>query len=663
MAITVDARNTGAQSLAASVNSTTMSWNHTLGAGSNALLIAIVAQDAAAATTSVVWDDGGTNVAMTKIGSVVTGSTRAEIWYLKNPATTGTKAIKATWSGTHHGNGGSISLFGVDQSTTFNAASPQTATGATGTDPSLTVTSASGQLVIDSWVQDNSAPEITEPVVGAGQNYIIAHSNTVAAGSISSGGSDEASTGATVAMTWDIGGAGGNGAWAQVGISLIPDAGGGTIPPGQSTLDTRLNLKALVAPDRGMDYGYIDGTEIWLLKGQDVQFGARGQWKTYDWPNPTVKKPNLELRWWFERYKLMLIGRDVLPAVMDDQPNPTLKRDDINRRTFTDSYKLMLIGRDTQFGGAGQFKTYDWPNPVLKRDDINRRWHWWNPLQTLLTLIIQNPFALLNWPNPLTYRPKHQDTQGWYVLSLIGKDSMPFAQPHWPNPRIAARAVDLLTHIWNPLYQLLTVLAAPFAFFDWVVPRARPRNMQDHSESYPLTLIGQDALPFDLTEWPNPQQPRRAVDLGTHLANGLLNLLTVIIQAPFVLLNWPNPLGRRHPQQGSTDMFKPTLIGKDALPFRVTEWPVPQQKRWGISLRGFVDGLRRWLPIPAPTQFPGKLAPGDARVGTLSMADLSAHITVIEVSVGRTTVTDAEAPIGPSDAPSGTIKVSDKLLN
>lgn len=227
MAVTVDARNTGLQTLAASVNAATMSWNHTLGAdpASKALLLAIVGQDAGAATTSVVWDDGGTNVAMTRIGSVVTGAARAEIWYLKNPATTGTKSIKATWSGTHHGNGCSISLFGVDQTTTFNAASPQTDSGVTGTDPDIVVTSATDEIVIDAFIQDNATSDGFEPVVGANQNYIGAHSNTVASNSITSGGSDELSTGATVAMTWDIGGAGGNGAWAQVAVSIIPDAG------------------------------------------------------------------------------------------------------------------------------------------------------------------------------------------------------------------------------------------------------------------------------------------------------------------------------------------------------------------------------------------------------------------------------------------------------
>jgi hypothetical protein len=226
MAIAVDARTTGARTLAGDVNSTTMSWAHTLGALSNGILIVCLQQDANAATTSVVWDPAGANEALTLKGTISQGAARAEIWYLKSPSGTGSKTITATWSGTHHGCGGSASYSGVDQSTTFNAASPQTATGAIGTDPSLAITSANGELVIDSAVWDLAGVTNFAPTkVGGSQNYIAAGVNAVDT-SISGSSSDQASTGASVTLQW-TGDTVPASAWGQVGVSLIPASAGG----------------------------------------------------------------------------------------------------------------------------------------------------------------------------------------------------------------------------------------------------------------------------------------------------------------------------------------------------------------------------------------------------------------------------------------------------
>lgn len=230
MAIAVDARTPGAVDQAAAVTaSTSMSWSHTLGSLSNGILIVCPQQDAGANSTGVNWDDGGTNQALTRKGSVSQGSCRAEIWYLVgNPhSVTGTKTIKVSWSGSHDGIGGSASYSGVDQSTIFNAASPQTATGASGTNPSLTVTTTNGELAIDSVVRDLTQSNTVDWTVGAGQSAISGGSNTANTGSIDSGVSDEAATGASVAMTWTMPGS--FGAWGSVGVSLlVAGAGGGS---------------------------------------------------------------------------------------------------------------------------------------------------------------------------------------------------------------------------------------------------------------------------------------------------------------------------------------------------------------------------------------------------------------------------------------------------
>jgi hypothetical protein len=224
MAIAVDLRQTGGQTLAGNVSgATSMSWTHTLGSLSKGILVACVQQDASGVTTGVNWDDGGTNVAMTRKSTAITGACRADIWYLVgNPhATTGAKTIRASWSGSHHGCGGSASYSGVDQTTIFNAASPQTATG-NGTAVSLAVTSAAGEMVIDSVVHDLSGTGAAQ-TKGASQDYIATGANS-GAGSIDGSASDQVASGASTTMSWTLNR---SDPWAQAALSLKVDAGGG----------------------------------------------------------------------------------------------------------------------------------------------------------------------------------------------------------------------------------------------------------------------------------------------------------------------------------------------------------------------------------------------------------------------------------------------------
>lgn len=224
MAISVDARTPGSQTFAAGasvVGGTSVTWTHTLGAGSNTILLAAGAQDAGAASTSAAWDSAGTNVAMTReTNATATGTCRPEIWYLQTPATTGSKSVKVSWSGSHDGGYSSASYFGVAG---FNASSPQNATGANGTNPSLTVTSTSGEMVVDAMVQDFTANSVA-PTKNASANYIGA--GAVSATTIGVGASDRSSVGASVTMTWSVDTT--KGAWSQTGVSLTVASTAGT---------------------------------------------------------------------------------------------------------------------------------------------------------------------------------------------------------------------------------------------------------------------------------------------------------------------------------------------------------------------------------------------------------------------------------------------------
>ncbi len=223
MAIGIDTRTPGNQTAAVKGNGvTSVTWSHVMGSVSNGILLASVTGDNGN-LTSVTWDSGGANTAMTNKGRASQGTTRAEIWYLINPAS-GTKSIQASGASSHF-IAGSVSYSGVEQTTIFNASSPQTATGASGTNPSLSVTSANGEMVVDCVVQDllgfGSAP-----TKGASQNYIWSDAGNPA-NSIEGGGSDQASTGASVTMSWTLSAS--NGAWAQAAVSLMAATGAYTL--------------------------------------------------------------------------------------------------------------------------------------------------------------------------------------------------------------------------------------------------------------------------------------------------------------------------------------------------------------------------------------------------------------------------------------------------
>ncbi|HSX28216.1 MAG TPA: hypothetical protein VLF60_02090 [Candidatus Saccharimonadales bacterium] len=133
-------------------NTTSITWNHTC-TGSNLLLVVGVGVGSglATTTTSVTYN----SVSMTSAGKVYSDNQTdgyVELFYLAGPAT-GSNAVVVTCSVAKDLTGGSMSFTGVDQSTPVTNA--VTAFG-TGTAPSVTVTSASGNVVIDAAVSGSA---------------------------------------------------------------------------------------------------------------------------------------------------------------------------------------------------------------------------------------------------------------------------------------------------------------------------------------------------------------------------------------------------------------------------------------------------------------------------------------------------------------------------
>src|SRR5213083_3560675 len=121
-----------------------LTWSHTVGSSLNRILMVGVSNNNTTRTVSGVTY-GGT--ALTRVGFQNAPGTqnRIELWSLIAPSP-GTANVVVTFSGSVDSVGGAIVFSGVDQATplgTFASANGSNAS------PSVTVSSASGQVVID----------------------------------------------------------------------------------------------------------------------------------------------------------------------------------------------------------------------------------------------------------------------------------------------------------------------------------------------------------------------------------------------------------------------------------------------------------------------------------------------------------------------------------
>lgn len=185
-----------------------------------------------------------------------------------------------------------------------------------------------------------------------------------------------------------------------------------------------------------------------------------------------------------------------------------------------------------------------------------------NPWIEFLTTITFAPTAAPEvahvFPDRLPYRMPHRP-------ELLSWSSQPniamFTTGTVLRPPLVTRIVAVWPHaavVSQPMLDLLgttlgvTVAQAPFAQYSWPMPNAPAALTRTWASWYPLSLIGQDALPERQTDWPNPQTPRPA-------------------------------------HQAHQDWYKLSLIGQDALPFRQSDWPVPKVNPPSMELRSWLQ--------------------------------------------------------------------------
>jgi hypothetical protein len=208
MALAFDAASTAK----ISNNATTITWSHTCTGSELGLLVGVSYRNDVAQTITGVTYNG---VAMTSVGTIANGGTVAvDIWKLSAPASGAHNVVVTFSANVGRAVTGAVSFTGAHQTTASLTGTFASATG-TSTAPSVAVTSAAGEIVLDTVGINSSTVDAT---VGAGQTSLW---NDVTA----NGGADKEGAGSTeagaasVTMSWTTGS---SHVWAIGGVSVVP---------------------------------------------------------------------------------------------------------------------------------------------------------------------------------------------------------------------------------------------------------------------------------------------------------------------------------------------------------------------------------------------------------------------------------------------------------
>jgi hypothetical protein len=187
--------------------------NLTIGAISNTALAVSMCWSANVASPAMNWNasEALSQVAGATATNTASGVQRADVWGRVNP-TTGNKTLSVSWTTAADFCVFAAAYDGVDQ--TGGSTSFAHGAGATGTSTtaSVTVTSATGNMV--------QAAHTTGNTISAVNNTSLFRDNTPAT---ISGAANRASGGASVSMTATLT----SSQWASAGCDIVADAGGG----------------------------------------------------------------------------------------------------------------------------------------------------------------------------------------------------------------------------------------------------------------------------------------------------------------------------------------------------------------------------------------------------------------------------------------------------
>lgn len=162
-------------------------------AGSNLFLLACLGTSSNVSATTITWDSGGTNQAMTSSINTLSGGTiRQQLFILINPKV-GTLTLKAAWTTASDANLTAIAFSGADQSTGIQSADNVT-NNSGGANTSLTITSSSDGATV-AFISDNQTitTNLGTQIVAyqggphCGGSYLLGGSSNVHSWTVSSG--------------------------------------------------------------------------------------------------------------------------------------------------------------------------------------------------------------------------------------------------------------------------------------------------------------------------------------------------------------------------------------------------------------------------------------------------------------------------------------------
>ena len=190
-----------------------LTWPHTIGSGTNRIVIAAVSIRIAGITVASATFAG---TPMTSIGTKTNhdNAVRVHMYYLINPPV-GTANLEFTLSGSAKVVGGAASFRGVDPTSPVGAFFSDGSTNTGTTDPTLVVTSAPGDVVVAALAVQGSAGTLTP---GSGQTGRWNLFQGSSGGDVAGAGSSKAGS-ASVTVTWAKTG---TAKWALGAVSLKP---------------------------------------------------------------------------------------------------------------------------------------------------------------------------------------------------------------------------------------------------------------------------------------------------------------------------------------------------------------------------------------------------------------------------------------------------------
>lgn len=190
----------------------TLTFDHTVGAGANGLLlVGVVIRSDSERVTSATFS----GAALTLLGTDIATDVRTEVYYLKAPSP-GTHPVVVNISATRMMAAGAMSFSGVDQTAPFGPVATDNGDAAP---PSVQVSSAAGELIVD-FVghRDPDDPKVLTAGPGQTEQLRSESTNTTEHDNVRLAGSTKAGAPSTT-MSWSLTPVG---RWALVAVSLRP---------------------------------------------------------------------------------------------------------------------------------------------------------------------------------------------------------------------------------------------------------------------------------------------------------------------------------------------------------------------------------------------------------------------------------------------------------